>query len=89
MGTLLILPVLLFFIPWFVAVQTTLCVFLGYFHFRQWLLRRNPRYQSADGRIVAWRLARARPILAIQLVTWHGELLGGPSMSVAPLPDEE
>ena len=89
LGTLLVLPVLLFFIPWFVAVPTTLGVFLGYFHFRQWLLRRNPRYQSAAGTIVPWRLARERPILAIQLSKWHGELLGGPSMSVASLPDDE
>jgi hypothetical protein len=81
--------VLLFFIPWFVAFPATLCVFLGYFHFRQWLLRRNPRYQSAAERIGPWRLARARPILAIQLSKWHGELLGGPSMLVAPLPNEE
>ena len=89
LGTLLVLPVLLFFIPWFVAVPATLVVFLGYFHFRQWLLRRNPRYQSAAERIVPWRLARERPILAIQLSKWDGELLGGPSMSVAPLPNEE
>jgi hypothetical protein len=89
LGTLLVLPVLLFFIPWFVAVPATLGVFLGYFHFRQWLLRRNPRYQSAVERIVPWRLARERPILTIQLSKWDGELLGGPSMSVAPLPNEE
>ena len=89
LATLLVLPVLLFFVRWYVAVPATLAVFLGYFHFRQWFLRRNPRYQSAAERIGPWRRAHERPILAIQLSRWHGELLGGPPMSVEPLPGEE
>jgi hypothetical protein len=88
-STLGTLPVLLFFTPWFVAVPVTLSIFLGYFHFQQWRLRRNPRYQRASEKIGPWRLSHERPILAIQLSKWHGELLGGSSLSVEPLPNEE
>jgi hypothetical protein len=67
LSTLLILPVLLFFMRWFVAVPVTLGVFLAYFWVLQWALKRNPRYQKVADRIVRLRIAGERPILVIQL----------------------
>jgi hypothetical protein len=78
LSTLLILPVLLFLVPWYVAVPIALVVFVSYFHVRERLLKRNERYQKLAERIVAWRLAGERPFLSIQLSMWDGKLLGGP-----------
>lgn len=67
LSTLLILPVLLFLTRWFVAVPVTLGVFLAYFWFLQWALKRDARYQKVGDRITRLRLAGERPILVIQL----------------------
>ena len=86
--TLLALPALLLLVPWFVAVPVTLSLFIAYFHIQQWVLRRNPRYQKVAGRIAVLRLAGERPILAVQFLTWHGELVGGTSISIGRRPNE-
>ena len=87
--TLLILPALLFVMPWFVAVPITLGVFISYFHVQEWILRRNPRFQKAAEKIVPLRLAHERPLLAVQFSKWDGALLGGSSMTFEPLPKEK
>lgn len=67
LSTWLLLPALLFFTSWYAALGITLVVFVGYFHVRERLLRRNPRYQRAAGKIVPLRLAGERPILVVHL----------------------
>jgi hypothetical protein len=80
LSTLLLLPILLFVVRWYVAVPVTLVVFIGYFHVAQWWLKRNPRFQKVDAQIGAMRLAGERPIVIIQLSNWSGALAGGPPL---------
>lgn len=82
LSTLLTLPLFLFLMPWYVAIPVTLALFIAYFHVQQWLLRRNPRYQSIAEKIIPVRFAAERPILVIELSMWNGELHGGLPISI-------
>ena len=77
LSTLIALPALLLLFRWFVAVPVALALFIAYFHARQWMLARNPRYQKVAGRIARMRIAGERPLLVVQLSRWHGEPAGG------------
>ena len=77
------LVLLLWLFRWFVAVPAALILFFGYFHLRERQLKRNPRYQAIAEPIVPLRLAGDRPLLAVQLSRWQGELRGGPPLTAA------
>jgi hypothetical protein len=81
------LAVLPWFVRWFFAVPAALALFVGWFHVRERMLKRDLRYQGTAESIVPLRLAGERPLLVVQLSRWEGELRGGPPVA-APAASE-
>ena len=81
--TLLLFPVLAFPLGWKVALVVTIVVSLGFFPLREWLLRRNARYQRLNDIVPAFRLGHQDPAFIFELRALHGEPRpGGGSVSV-------
>lgn len=77
--TLLLFPVLSFPFGWKVALVITAVVFLGFFPAREWLLKRNARYQRLHNVVPVFRLKNQDPtlVLALRPIRDRAGLKGG------------
>jgi hypothetical protein len=83
-STLLLFPILAFPLGWKVALAVTIVVFVSFFHVREWVLKRNARYQRLDQVIPAFRRENEDPLFVFELRTIadRGVLTRGGSVSV-------
>jgi hypothetical protein len=65
--TLLLFPILSFPLGWKVALAITAVVFLSFFPAREWLLKRNARYQRLHKVVPAFRLEHQDPMFVFEL----------------------
>lgn len=77
--TLLLFPVLAFPFGWKVALPITAVVFVSFFHVREWVLKRNARYQRLNQVVPAFRIRNQDPVLVLELrsIGDPGRLKGG------------
>jgi hypothetical protein len=65
--TLLLFPILSFPLGWKVALPITAAVFISFFPAREWLLKRNARYQRLDKVVPVFRLQHQDPVFVFEL----------------------
>lgn len=65
--TLLLFPLLAIVIDWRIALAMTVAVFLSFFPLREWILKRNARYQRLNAIIPSIRLEQADPTFVLEL----------------------
>ena len=65
--TLLLFPLLWFPLGWKIALPLTAVVFLSYFPLREWLLKRNARYQRLHKVVPAFRIKNPDPSFVFEL----------------------
>jgi hypothetical protein len=78
-STLLLFPILAFPLGWKIALAATVVVFISFFHVREWVLKRNPRYQRLDRVVPAFRRENQDPMFVFELrsIRERGALRGG------------
>jgi hypothetical protein len=78
-STLLLFPTLAFPLGWKVALAVTVVVFVSFFHVREWVLKRNARYQRLDKVVPAFRREHQDPLFVFELrsIRDRGVLKGG------------
>lgn len=69
MLTFLLFPVLIHPLGWKLALAVTVVAFVASFHLREWVLKRNPRYQRLQHIVPAFRLQQEVPALVFELRT--------------------
>lgn len=69
MLTFLLFPVLIYPLGWKLALPATVVAFIASFHLREWMLKRNPRYQHLHDIVPAFRLQHEVPMLVFHLRT--------------------
>ena len=67
LSTLLLFPILWYLAGVWIALPVTLVVFLGYFHLKEWYLKRNARYWRLQEVIPAYRHEHEEPLFVLQL----------------------
>ena len=81
--TLLLFPILTFPLGWKVALVVTVLLFLVFWPAREWLLKRNARYQRLHKIVPAFRLQTQDPTFVFHLrPVSSGEALRGGSLSL-------
>jgi hypothetical protein len=67
LGLLLLFPILGPLAGWRIAFATTVVAVIGFFHVREWVLRRNPRFARLREAVTAHRLGTQEPTFVLQL----------------------
>jgi hypothetical protein len=82
-STLLLLPILWYLWGFWIALPVTLVVFVGYFHVKQWVLKRNARYWRLQEVIPAYRHEHEDPLFVLELrrVDKRAGLTGGTAVA--------
>jgi hypothetical protein len=65
--TLLLFPILVFPLGWKVALGVAAVAFISFFPAREWLLKRNARYQRLHNVVPTFRLRHEDPMLVLEL----------------------